>query len=518
MTDSPVKHQRVFLERILEDIQDLLEYATERTDLSKIDDDLLNDAAGVLSCSADRAAPGFCAAAIGVLDRLTTAVRPATAGGIRFARHATREPRSFERRALARARRMAVGVLVSVFLIYGYIAYGQTIVRTIDTLRPQIDQVQEQLRTLIAAADPPGRSSQPRFDEPSSTLSLPLLPGSADHRNAATETPSAATGPGRPVQAATPPATARAPTQPPPAETAPSQAGPLGNPTEPATGDTCTRTGEEKAVGAAWLRECTRLTDLAHSLDSQFTAAYDRLHDWRDVLLSLPVFLALERRTDAVCFDEAGELAQYPHLPPAERDRLTAVVATSSPLVMHRPQCLGGRDDSYASADDLNAAAYGFRQRHEQQARSIIDTVSLLVLPGLFGLLGAMLASVRELHLAMSEQRIDPAMFERSNLQMLLGAVLGALTGVLFTQTVVAESFGLERFAVAFFAGFSVESAFRFLQGILDRALRSAREDRRDGRPGGRRRAREVREPSEPHDDRPPGEGERPRPIAAVRG
>jgi hypothetical protein len=183
---------------------------------------------------------------------------------------------------------------------------------------------------------------------------------------------------------------------------------------------------------------------------------------------------------------------------------------------MRRPQCLGGRDNTYGAADVLTAEAYGFRQRHEQQARSIIDTVSLLVLPGLFGLLGAMLAYVRELHQAMNEQRIDPAMFARSSLQLLLGTVLGALTGVLFPQTFMAENFGLERFAVAFFAGFSVETAFRVLQSVLDRALRSQNEERRDGRRGRPRRG--PREPDDSPGDRPPGDGERPRPIAAVRG
>src|SRR5438105_8132262 len=76
MTDSPVKHDRIFLDRVLEDIQDLLEYAAERTDLSKIDDTLLCDAAEVLRPGAERG-PGFAAAALGVLERLTTAVGPA---------------------------------------------------------------------------------------------------------------------------------------------------------------------------------------------------------------------------------------------------------------------------------------------------------------------------------------------------------------------------------------------------------------------------------------------------------
>jgi hypothetical protein len=508
MTDSPVKHDRAFLDRVLEDIRDLLEYAAERTDLSKIDENILDDAAAVLSPGADHSAPGFCAAALGVLDRLTTAVRPATAGGIRFARHATRDQHSPERRALVRARREALFVLAGVFLIYGYIAYGQTITRTIDTLRPQIDQVQEQLRTLIAAADPPDRAAPPHFDA-AAVVALP--PGDGVHRSAPAASPPVDTEPAvPPVPPPQAPQTAQAPAEPPP-----SQAGTAPQSPEPAASDdTCTRTGAEKAVGAAWLRECSRLTDVARTLSSQYNAAYDRLHDWRDILLSLPVFLGLERRTDVVCLDEASQLTEYPQLPQAERTRLAAVVADSRPLVLRRPQCLGGRDGSYASATELNAAAYGFRQRHEQQARSIIDMVSLLVLPGLFGLLGAMLAYVRELHLAMSEQRIDPAMFERSSLQLLLGSVLGALTGVLFTQTFVAESFGLERFAVAFFAGFSVESAFRFLQGVLDRALRSASDDRRDGRRG---RPRRSSEPHEPHDDRPPGESDRPRPIAAIR-
>jgi hypothetical protein len=431
MTDSPVKHDRVFLDRVLEDIQDLLEYAAERTNLSKIDDDLVADAADVLRPGADRGAPGFAAAALGVLDRLTAVVRPATPCGVRFARHATRDKGSRECRLLTRARYQALLTLMGVFIIYGYIAYGQTIVRAIDTLRPQIDQVQDQLRTLIAASDPPGRTGQPYYEDQAGARPATPPPAAAQPN---AQNPPAATAPG---EQAPPRAAAAAPApQPAPAAQA---------------DDLCTRTGTEKAVGAAWMRECNRLVETAQNLSSQFHAAHDRLHDWRDALLSLPVFLNLMRRTDIVCFDEASQLALYPRLPAAERAQLGDIVASvdGNGLLLRRPQCLGGRDGSYAEGGELTAQAYGFRQRHEQQARSIIDTVALLILPGLFGLLGAMLAYVRELQQAMSEQRVDPAIFARSSLQLLLGTVLGALTGVLFSQSFMAENFGLERFAVA---------------------------------------------------------------------
>jgi hypothetical protein len=442
-------------------------------DLSKIDGTLLADAAQVLHPDAQRETAAFYATALSVLDRLNSAARPATACGVRFTRSAMRDRKSRERRALMRAGLHALVALIGVFTIYGYIAYGQTIVRAIDAWRPQIDQVQDQLRTLIAASDPPGR-------------------GTAANRAPPTAPPPPSDAP-----------TADSP--PPPPQPAPAE-----------EGDMCSRTGAEKGVGAAWVRECARLVETAQNLSSQFNAAHDRLHDWRDVLLSQLVFFNFARRTDVVCFDEVSRLDQYPRLPQGERAHLADVIAVDEGrgFLLRSPQCLGGRDGSYAGAADLNTQAYSFRQRHEQQARSIIDTVSLFVLPGLFGLLGAMLAHVRELHQAMSEHRVDPAMFARSGLQLLLGTVLGALTGVLFSTTFLTANFGLDRIAVAFFAGFSVESAFRFIQGLLDRALRSASDDRRDAR---RDAPPPARDPQEPQ-DRPPGEGERPRAIAAVRG
>lgn len=243
---------------------------------------------------------------------------------------------------------------------------------------------------------------------------------------------------------------------------------------------------DKDSINSPPLREYCRLRGEGRDLNSQFDAAHDRLQDWRDLVLSPTVFFGNRSRLDSVCFDEASRLDQYSLLPESARTAASDIITgRGGTLLLRNPACFEGQR-LFATIDDLTERAYRFRQRREQQARAVLDTLSVIVLPCLFGLLGATLAHVRELHRSMSESRMDQTMFARSGLQILLGLVLGALTGVLFSPNFVVDNFGLSLVALAFLAGYSVETAFRFINEIMDRMVRTTSEQRTPPAPAAR--------------------------------
>lgn len=470
MANAAGTRDQAFIDAAVEDVRDLLEHAAEAADLSKADPAVFRDAAQVLHPDSDRTTPEFFAMAMSVLDRLNTIVHPATARGVRFARRVVTERSCPERTALRRARYWAVGVLAVAFTVYAYVAYGALIVRSIESLRPQIAQNAEQVRTMINA-NPSVLAAR--------TAPVEVDSGPKDGEAAApageAPAPPAGTAPG---PGARPPA--------PPQAQVPPQQQQAQRPPQPAAGVRQARLHcpDKDAINSAPLREYCRLDREGRDLASQFDAAHDRLQDWRDIVLSPMVFFGAQPRLDAICFDEAARLAQYDDLSDAERAATGGdiVAGRNAALLLRSPGCFE-HQRQFASQDDLTERAYRFRQRREQQARAILDTLSVIVLPGLFGLLGATLAHVRELHRSLSESRMDPTMFARSSLQILLGLVLGALTGVLFSPTFVVDNFGLSLVALAFLAGYSVETAFRFINEIMERIVRTGAEQRPPANP-----------------------------------
>jgi hypothetical protein len=529
MTDSPVKRDHAFIDRVAEDIRDLLEHATEHADLAKCDAALFQDAADVLHPAADRDAPEFYAKALSVLDRLNTIVQPATACGVRFARRAALERGSPERRRLRRARDGAIASLAVAFAVYGYVACGGSIVRTIEQLRTQISQNAEQIHTLVAAspavAPAPAAGTTERASAPPPAPAP--APGPSTGRAtsapapASTPTPSPAPAPSAPPAGGTPPPAEQAapqgnqPASPQAREADQGRPPPQGPAPVRGVGPDCSKPESENLSGVAWTREYCRLTSRARDLNREFDAAHNRLHEWRDIFFSPHVFFFGYPSVDATCFGEASLLDHAAQLQPTQRAG-RVVTAAGNSVLLSAPACFGGAE-TLASADELNDHAYEFRQRREQQARSILDTLTLILLPGMFGLLGAMLAHVRELYGAMSEHRIEPTMFTRSGLRFLLGMVLGALVGVMLPPNIAAQNAELSLIAFAFLAGYSVETAFHVLNQIIERVLRGMSDE--PTRHGGQRR-RDRQPPAEHAEhapEHPPGEGDRPRPIAAVR-
>ncbi len=482
MAGSIDSHGQEFIDRVVDDVRDLLEHASEHANLSQADPEVFRDAATVLHPASDRTTPEFYALAMSVLDRLNTVVQPATARGVRFARRVVLEKRCNERRALRRARLWAVLVLIGAFSVYAYVAYGALVVRSIEALRPQIAQNAEQVRTMINA-NPNVLASRA---EPLEVDTGPKDDSAGDARAAA---PGAASTPPSPGTTAPAPAAPAPPASTPPAAspvappaTAAPQPAALANPNR----EDRPHCPDKDSINSAPLREYCRLRGEGRDLNSQFDAAHDRLQDWRDLVLSPTVFFGNRSRLDSICFDEASRLDQYGLLPETARTAASDIITgRGGTLLLRNPSCFEGQR-LFATTDDLTERAYRFRQRREQQARAVLDTLSVIVLPCLFGLLGATLAHVRELHRSMSESRMDQTMFARSGLQILLGLVLGALTGVLFSPNFVVDNFGLSLVALAFLAGYSVETAFRFINEIMDRMVRTTGEQRPPATPAAR--------------------------------
>ena len=105
------------------------------------------------------------------------------------------------------------------------------------------------------------------------------------------------------------------------------------------------------------------------------------------------------------------------------------------------------------------------------ELRTLILLAALtgFVMPMLLGLLGACVYVFRELNQQIQSSTLEARETIHGTLRMLLGATLGGLLGVLWTddQPVQLESVSLSLGALAFFVGFSVEVVFRLVDTLV---------------------------------------------------
>jgi hypothetical protein len=99
----------------------------------------------------------------------------------------------------------------------------------------------------------------------------------------------------------------------------------------------------------------------------------------------------------------------------------------------------------------------------------MISGISGFVLPMLLGLLGSFAYVYRNLDRQLSTATLEPSDMLRGLLRIGLGAILGGLLGVLWTngQQIQLEGVTLSLCAVAFLVGFSVEIVFQTLEAII---------------------------------------------------
>lgn len=203
--------------------------------------------------------------------------------------------------------------------------------------------------------------------------------------------------------------------------------------------------------------ERQRLKATATSLDRRFDTAHDRLTGW----LYLP--MGVVGMADLSCADDRIALMKWA-LPPKDGvDAAQKLDATTARCGARARELLGYDENG------LSEAYYKARQAHEQNARAAMEMVSVVVLPLVFGLLGASIAVLREINQRLHEGSLDLTTLRCAAMRRLLGAAVGGISGIFFTPTHVLENWGLSLVALAFLLGFSVDIAFRVFQRLTDR-------------------------------------------------
>lgn len=213
--------------------------------------------------------------------------------------------------------------------------------------------------------------------------------------------------------------------------------------------------GKAAPVGNQSLNsERNRLKAAAQSNDRRFDTAHDRLTSW----LYLP--LDLLGITESRCADDQLALARW-----ASEDSGKMSAAKDASI----EGCNKAARISNATDDQVVEAYYRARQEHEQNARAAMELFSVVVLPLVFGLLGASLAVLRDVNQRLHEGSLDLVTLRCAAMRRILGAAVGGIAGVFFTPTHVLENWGLSLVALAFLLGFSVDVAFRVFQRLADR-------------------------------------------------
>lgn len=205
--------------------------------------------------------------------------------------------------------------------------------------------------------------------------------------------------------------------------------------------------------------ERRRLQAAAKSTDRRFDTVHDRLTSW----LYLPLdTLGIK---DLGCADDRLALEEWALRPGGAAS--ASAVATRGALVR---RC-GESASRIASADEAQVAEayYRARQAHEQNARAAMELFSVVVLPLVFGLLGASLAVLRDVNRRLHEGSLDLTTLRCAAMRRIMGAAVGGISGIFFTPTHVLENWGLSLVALAFLLGFSVDVAFRVFQRLADR-------------------------------------------------
>lgn len=207
--------------------------------------------------------------------------------------------------------------------------------------------------------------------------------------------------------------------------------------------------------------ERQRLRGAAKSLERRFDTAHDRLTSW----FYLP--MGAIGLANLSCADDRVALKEWAVRPAAGSP---AGVDAEGARQKVASQC-GERARELMGYDEelLSDAYYKARQAHEQNARSAMELFSVVVLPLVFGLLGASVAVLREINRRLHEGSLDLTTLRCASMRRLLGASVGGISGIFFTPTHVLENWGLSLVALAFLLGFSVDIAFRVFQRLTDR-------------------------------------------------
>ena len=107
----------------------------------------------------------------------------------------------------------------------------------------------------------------------------------------------------------------------------------------------------------------------------------------------------------------------------------------------------------------------------EETAQAVLQSLTLYLLPVLYGLLGAAAYILRRLNESLEQATFTIIAAFRYRLRLALGALLGPTIGLFFTpETKLIPGATLSLVAMAFLAGYSVEVVFALLDSLIDRA------------------------------------------------
>jgi hypothetical protein len=189
---------------------------------------------------------------------------------------------------------------------------------------------------------------------------------------------------------------------------------------------------------------------------ASFNAFYDAFHYWYLFLARPAVFWGGSPKEDERLFAEAESL------------RLSLPDSQSRKSKESR---------EYAEIDqqimELEWRAYHYRYLIEEHARILLSVLSIYILPLIFGLLGACVFIVRDLNERIREATLTRNVLTRVMIRRQLGMIFGGLVGLLFSPDTVYGATGLSLVAVAFVAGYSVETTVGLMQTFVDHLART---------------------------------------------
>ena len=126
------------------------------------------------------------------------------------------------------------------------------------------------------------------------------------------------------------------------------------------------------------------------------------------------------------------------------------------------------------ASDDCVATLDDFVHQATEVAESLLHSITLYMLPTLYGCLGALMASLRNIRrkveLSVLAQTDRGRLRQDVILGTLCGAVMGLFTGY-FAQGTASQGLGLS--ALALLAGYNVPAVFGFLEGLSSRVFQT---------------------------------------------
>lgn len=215
--------------------------------------------------------------------------------------------------------------------------------------------------------------------------------------------------------------------------------------------------GDQK--GAADLNQERVYMDLLGKIKearASFNAFYDAFHYWYLFLARPAVFWGGSPKEDERLFAEAESLRLSLPDPQSQKSRESREYAEIDQQIM-----------------ELEWRAYQYRYLIEEHARILLSVLSIYILPLIFGLLGACVFIVRDLNERIREATLTRNVLTRVMIRRQLGMIFGGLVGLLFSPDTVYGATGLSLVAVAFVAGYSVETTVGLMQTFVDHLART---------------------------------------------